>query len=185
MNQDNIAVVVGQGGYNDMGLIRSCGEAGMGVVVVSPTDSVMPIHKSRYVKKWIPCRIVDSLSLVRVIKSVKDEFPVSRIIVFPASDLCACIIDEVYDDLAGIAVVPHAGGFLRRLMDKAEMVRIADESGLDVPCSLRVDLRIDPCPVFGLPCIIKPLRSISGEKGNIAVCRTDNEFESTLKIYRE
>lgn len=185
MIPNKIALVIGQGGYNDMGLIRSCGEAGMGVVLISPQDMVIPIQKSRYVIKWIPCRISNSRELCGIIEKVREEYSSTSLFIYPASDLCACLIDESYNNLSQLATIPHANGSLRKLMDKAEMVRIAAESGLNVPASLRIDLRSNPSPKFDLPCIIKPLRSISGEKGDITICRSRDEYQSTLIRYQD
>ncbi|MDE6160495.1 MAG: ATP-grasp domain-containing protein [Muribaculaceae bacterium] len=185
MKGNKIAIVAGQGGYNDMGLVRSCGEAGMQVVLIVPEDTVIPIHKSRYVTECIRSAANDKERFINIVRDVYERHDGVRIVLFPASDLYACMIDDAWAALSHYALVPNAQGRLRQLMDKHIMTEIAESSGLCVPRSLKVDLSLVLCPEFGLPCIIKPLRSISGEKGDIRVCRTSDELSEAVEQYRK
>lgn len=185
MNEQTIAIVIGQGGYNDMGLIRSCGEAGMYVIAIIPQATVMPLHKSKYVKECIRESIADIETLFKVVCRISKNHPKQRIVLFPASDLSACLMDDAWESLSEFALTPNAGGRLRELMDKYTMGEIAMKSSLLVPRSIKVNLEVNRDPCFNLPCIIKPLRSIFGEKGDICICRTKSEYNKTLSLYHE
>lgn len=182
--QQILAVVLGYGGYNDMGLIRSGGEAGYEVALVSPSDSIMPIHKSRYVKYWLDSRAHTAAEVLNAINRIHADNPNRQLVVFPASDMFAVCLDEIREQVAEFAVVPNAKGNLRYLMDKANMVELAGKAGLNVPASHRYDLNVDT-PNFNGSCIIKPLRSISGDKGDITICRTPEALSRAIKHYRE
>lgn len=185
INQSSVVgVVIGHGGYNEMGLVRSCGEAGMSVAFVAPEDIIMPIYKSKYISKWYKTDIVDSQSLMDTVRTVAKDINGKKIVIFPASDLVAELIDRNFSALSELAIIPHAKGNLKSLMDKAEMVRIAKDAGLQVPYSVKFDLRENPSPHFPLPCIIKPLRSISGDKEDITICRDEQTFSDAITRYK-
>lgn len=186
MNQSRpLAIVIGQGRYNDMGLIRSCGVAGMEVIMIAPDGIIMPIHKSRYVKKWIKSLIGNSDELIRIVNEIIAENPGCQPVIFPASDTAACVIDEAHSHLEHLALIPHASGRMREVMDKAEMVRMAREANLRVPASVSVDLHTTITAPLGFPCIIKPLRSIAGDKGDITVCHTQAQYDSASAKYKD
>ena len=182
---NTIAVVAGNGGYNDIGLIRSCGEAGMRVVLISPDDAVMPIQKSRYVIEWINERLESSEQLKKILGYLAEKYG-DDIALFPASDKTALLFDVCQNELAQFTVVPGASGRLEMLMDKSVMVRIASECGMQVPASVRLDLSVDvDISSLNIPCIIKPLRSVAGDKGEIKVCRDCFTLKNAVDRYRE
>lgn len=166
-----------------MGLIRSCGEAGMTVVCVTPSITVMPIHKSKYVSEHITYENLTKNRIYEMVCSVVQNNQGKRIVVFPASDKASCLIDDMWKEYNGLAIVPHAQGNIRKIMDKAEMSTLAMKCGLSVPLFRKVNLRDEPEPLFDIPCIIKPLKSISGEKCDIAICRTIAEMRLTFQHY--
>ncbi len=181
--KSTIAVVIGQGGYNDMGLIRSCGEAGMKVILVAPANIVMPLQKSKYVIKWVRNLITTSKQLEALITQLSSEYD-SRLTLYPASDLAACLMDEYSVQAPENVVVPNAKGKLRHLMDKDVMGEIARNSNLTVPNSVKLNLKdTENDPPF-LPCIIKPLKSIAGDKGDITICRNKNIYQVAVNVYR-
>lgn len=181
--QSPIAVVIGQGGYNDIGLIRSCGEAGLKVVLVTPSDIIVPLNKSRYVVKWIENNISTEYELLDIINHVTQKFN-RDIIIFPASDKAAWFLDRCNDSFPKNVIVPNANGKLSTLMDKSMMVEIAEKCGLKVPFSKKLNIEnisefIPPV----LPCIIKPLRSIAGEKEDITICKDETDYMDALQKY--
>lgn len=178
-----LAVIIGQGGYNDMGLIRSCGEAGMRVVMVAPENIVMPLNRSRYVVKWIKEYVSNREQLRDILENIRSEYG-SKIIVYPASDLAACLVDEYSLESHLDVIVPNADGKLSSLMDKSVMVDIAQKSGLDVPESYKLNIQASEGNPPILPCIIKPLRSISGEKSDITICHDTATYHRAIDVYR-
>lgn len=178
-----LSVVIGRGGYNEMGLIRSCGEAGMEVVLVAPKDIVIPIYKSKYIKLWIDKDITNSQDLIETVEYIHNVFKQKRIVVFPASDLVSLLLDENYEKLSEYAIIPHSCGKLETLMDKANMAEIARKCSLMVPGSQRINLQNNYHPVIKYPCIVKPLRSVAGDKGDISICRNDAQFKEATQVY--
>ncbi len=181
--QKPIAVVIGNGGYNDIGQIRSCGEFGMDVIMIAPDGILMPINKSIYVKEWIKASIDNQQSLLSIIQNIASKYPNREIILYPATDLSACMIDNAYEKLSEFAIAPHANGNLRTLMDKSVMVEIAQKSNFNVPESVVLDLHEYTTSNLPIPCIIKPLRSIFGEKSAITICHDSESTQETLNRY--
>lgn len=175
-----VAIVIGQGGYNDLGLIRSCGEAKMDVILLSPEDSIMPIHKSRYVKQWIPTDTFDPESIKEEILKAIDYSDNKECILFPASDLAASVIDELYSNIPSSCIAPNAKGKLLNLMDKWRMAKIATQSGFSVPNTAHYNLSSDT-PSFKDNCIIKPAKSINGGKTVIKICKNQETFDKAIK----
>ena len=184
--QKPIAVVIGNGGYNDIGQIRSCGEFGMDVIMIAPEEILIPINKSIYVKEWIKSSIDNQNSLINITQSIASKYPNREIILYPATDLSACLIDKAYEKLSQFAIVPHANGNLSTLMDKSVMVEIAQKRNLNVPESIVLDLHEYKykAKTLPLPCIIKPLRSIFGEKSAITICHDSESIQTTLNNYK-
>ncbi|MDE6393224.1 MAG: ATP-grasp domain-containing protein [Muribaculaceae bacterium] len=179
-----VAIVIGRGGYNEMGLIRSCGEAGMDVLLIAPDNMIIPIYRSKYVKKWYSIDIHDSDSLTSTIETIKKDYPDRIMALYPATDLASALIDKNYVLLSGMAVIPHASGRLEILMDKSVMSKIAINADLKVPVTKKFNLGDSEKLDVSYPCIIKPYRSISGEKGDINICRDRESLESAVSIYK-
>ncbi len=180
MKLQSIAIVVGQGGYNDIGLIRSCGEADMDVVLICPKDIVVPINKSKYVIDWLSSTSVSETEVMHALDTCFDKYKGRTFAIYPAADSTALILDKNYKELSENAYVPHAFGELYRLMDKAEMVELASKAGLHVPKSISYELSQYSIPSYKNKCIIKPLRSVAGGKTVIQICRSENDFNEAL-----
>lgn len=178
-----IAVVIGGGGYNDMGLVRSCGEAGMDVILITPQNIIIPINKSKYVIEWIPSINQDKDFLIKTLNYLKSKFKDRKIIIFPASDKAALICDECYNIVDKNIVLPNTKGNLLHLMDKGTQVKIANKCNLLAPYSETFNLLENRYPHFNFPCIIKPKRSIFGEKGDITICNGLESYKETLDKY--
>lgn len=177
------AFILGNGGYNEIGLIRSCGESGMNVIILCPSDIVIPIYKSRYVTQWIATDDYTAIDLRNIILRILKDEPESRAVIFPATDKAVSMIDENYALLSQVAIVPNAKGNILRIMDKWEMVRLANKCNITVPASFRYNI-IENDPEIIIPCIIKPLRSTNGDKADITICRNAESFKSTIDHYR-
>jgi len=166
-----LAVVVGNGTYNDLGLIRSCGEARMPVVYIGVKNEVVPIHRSRYIVEFEAVEMTE-VSVVNALNRIVEKYKDMEMALFPASDSAAVFIDRNYIRLGGaFGFLPNAAGELDRLMNKACMVNIARQAGLWVPESKSYDLTSDKLDWHTFPCIVKPLRSIAGGKLGIRICK--------------
>ncbi len=178
-----VAVVIGIGSYNDLGVIRSCGEAGIGSVYVTPRiELVFPIQKSRYIKEW---RRIDfsEEAIVNEIARIGRKND-ADVVVFPTADVPDCIIDRNFGAFPPNVKLSGSGGNMSRLMDKSEMACTARESGLNVPETLVLERQEDiPGREIKYPVIVKPVRSIDGEKSDIRICRDAGELTAALTEY--
>lgn len=178
-----LAVVIGVGSYNDLGIIRSCGEAGIKSVYITPTQKqVIPIFKSKYVQKAIFNEITDD-NILRNLSDLREEYKEVVIVVFPASDNAVDILDRHYNHLPPHVYTSEAAGQIGTLMDKTCMADMASEAGLNIPETFEVRRSdYNPCVLhrFTFPIIIKPVRSIDGEKSDITVCCSAEEATKAI-----
>lgn len=180
MEQKYIAIVVGTGSYNDLGVIRSLGEKKIPVYYVTNKEHVFPIHKSRYIVQTIYCEMNEK-EFVSTIKSICTQQHAHGVI-FPTSDITALHLDRNYTSLKEYCSFSHAYGKLEQEMDKRQMVIRAETAELKVPASISADARELPDNI-NFPCIIKPLTSAFGEKSDITICYNNEELLSAAKIY--
>lgn len=180
---NTIAIIIGIGSYNDLGLIRSCGEAGIKSIYLIHRESiVVPIYKSKYV---IEHEFINIENLISILKSIEKKNQNHRFVVFPASDIASNIIDKNYHYFSTAFILPNAKGKLDIYMNKAIMADIAKECDLPVPECKSFNLAETPYPKFPLPCIIKPLLSISGEKADISICTDNSSLNSAIAKYQK
>lgn len=181
---NNIAVVAGTGSYNDLGMIRSLGEAKIPVIYLTNGNHVIPIHKSKYIKETIICNFNEE-GIVNSILNITKKHNCNAVL-FPTSDSAALIFDEKNKELQDTCIAPHANGNLRKLMDKGVMAELAVKCGINTPKSIRIQPYVNEIIDYNnisTPCIVKPLRSVSGEKADITVCYSEEELNSCLNSF--
>lgn len=195
----NIAIVVGSRGVNATGLIRSLGEAGISVYFASSFGS---IHS-----KWVSGRLKlsgDSEARVAELEDLAASYT-EKPVLFPSDDESAFFIDDNCERLKKFFHIPGAGGRLRRLADKRAMSAFAENAGLDVPKSVFVpltdnadavgavdvaeasDMASDDEIVGGLPpfpLIVKPYAAYAGDKGDIRICESAEQYAAALDAFR-
>lgn len=177
-----LAIVAGIGSYNDLGLIRSCGEAGIkSIYVVDRENLPVPIFKSKYVIEHI-CTKFECENIKRLILSLKEKYQ-KKIVVFPACDTIVEICDAIYQDLPPEVEVSHAKGRIPVLMDKAIMGKMAEKAGLKVPYTTIVTLPLssDTLDVVIFPAILKPVSSTEGGKADMSVVKNKDEMMQQLR----
>ena len=180
MERIYIAIVVGTGSYNDLGIIRSLGEKKIPVYYVTDKIHAYPIHKSRYIVKTSYCDMTEK-KLIETIKFICSECNAYGV-VFPTSDITALYLDRNYISLKEFCSFSHARGRLEHEMDKLQMVNRAGTAGLNVPFSISADAgNLPNCVNF--PCIVKPLASAFGEKSDIAMCNDFAELSIAAEAY--
>ena len=62
----------------------------------------------------------------------------SKPAIFTVDDYYNELLDEHYERFEKVAFIPHAKGRLKEVADKAEMSRLAKESGLNVPAFVKI-----------------------------------------------
>lgn len=181
-NMQHLPVVIGNGSYNDLGVIRSLGERRIKSVYLTDGDSVIPIQKSRYLLETVTSSLEHGLC--EALEQIHARRH-ARLVLYPTSDSVAARLDQQHSSLSSLAVVPHAHGQLLGLMDKSRQASLAKASGFDVPACQSFDLRDDSPISFPFPCIVKPRLSVLGRKEHIAVCRHADELQAVLGVYRQ
>jgi len=170
-NISNYAVVVGDAHFNSLGLIRSLGEKGIGSVFIN-IDSDGSAEHSKYTLKTVHVGSTDEIAdAVKTVVESRGGKPA----LFPASDAAAIALDAAYGSLSKLAFCPGLSGKAEFYMDKAEMCRVAEECGFTEPETRAMDITSENkarLAAFGLPFIIKPLKSVDGQKTDITICKT-------------
>lgn len=180
-----LAVVFGPSTYHTLGVVRSCGECGLPVVLLLTTEEQsVRICRSRYVveSKNIEC---NSASIIEEIAGIKNRYSQVNIGIIPTGDAEALILDGIDGHIAADVSVPGAGGNMEYLMDKYNMVLLAKACGLMVPESRVFDLRHNEWEKpQSFPVILKPRASVLGRKADIAVCYDIQEYDSACQRFR-
>jgi predicted ATP-grasp superfamily ATP-dependent carboligase len=141
MKQRKVAIVIGGGNYNELGLIRSCGETGMKVIFLSTPNKVKPVYKSRYVDDFIEYDGSED-SLLALLTRTVDAYA-EDIYLYPATDKAAKYIDSNYSRLSKRLHVPNAHGKIELLMDKEYQCELAVKAGIQTPSFRKVELNGD------------------------------------------
>lgn len=192
IEEDKKITVIGPDHHNTLGIIRSLGECGLfpdGLIVTDKNKSF--VSKSKYLHR---CLLV-SKNEQEVIESLlkKKTIADKKIILIPTDDYSVEIIDKHLEVLSPFYIIPNIDfteGSIVRLMDKDVMNRVAIEEGFLVPkgASLKVpdDLHLLNEKLenegFTFPLIVKPLRSVAGNKDAIEIVYSLTELEGFLKM---
>lgn len=169
-------LVFGGNHHNTLGVLRSLGRRGIrpDLLLVDP-DRQGYVAKSRYINELYVCETYpNALDWLKEGYRHKGE----KTVVICTSDHAICIIDENSHSLSSRYVLPGSilHGQISKYMDKQLMAKLAVEVGLRVPHSYNAEGGVLPKEV-GLPCIVKPLRSVEGTKGDIVVCYNKSDVE--------
>ncbi len=183
-SRHKVAVIIGIGAYNDLGVVRSCGEAGMKVVLLAPGSMIVPIYRSRHVDLWLDTNTCSEKDLFCALEIVSERYKGKELVLFPTGDSQAVVINRNKVSLSKKFKVPGIGGDMEKVMDKLEMSRIAKNSGMKVPHTELHHTSQVSASQLSYPCIIKPAASILGVKSDIAICRTVEQGADALNLFR-
>lgn len=176
---NSIAIIIGIGSYNDIGLIRSCGEAKMKSIYLIHRDSiVVPIYKSKYV---IEHNFIDLTNLNDIFKHYELKYPETKFLVLPASDEAVVAVDNLNQKFSNLFITPYAQADIEHLMDKKEMGLMAKDTGLRVPSTgiIEFNQKVE-VPLYLFPIILKPIQSTKGGKSDICICHDDGELSTAI-----
>lgn len=185
----NNIIVFGKNSYNTLGVVRSLGEKNIPFfLLLLSSKEINYLRASRYVKKYKKVKtIAEGLEYI-----TSNELTINskKTIIIPTNDNIASELDRNYDLLHHKYIFPNVGeqGGINRFMDKYLMTENAIKSGLNAPVTIEYilgDIIPDNIP---FPCIVKPLKSIEGNKKEIRICKTilqlQDYFESPLLTTR-
>lgn len=178
-NIKDYAIVIGDWHFNTLGMVRSLGEQGVMSVYINMSDWGYA-EKSKYTLKTYHAHTQEDV-LNAILDAVKTFG--GRPAIFPGSDISALYVDNCYNQLKDICFCPGFEGKAEYYMDKYNMSMLAKEAGFNIPESAVIEINepgFAEMRKFGLPCIIKPLKSVDGKKADIIVCKTNEDLENAI-----
>lgn len=178
-------IIFGAGNYNSLGVLHAMVEAGVECFILN-------VGKS---KDWKNGNIIGHSRYARHIKEVVTPlegiewlmdnyylFPPNTII-YPTGDKEEMALDSNYVGLAKHFIFPGCSitGRVTQLMDKKLQMEMATKAGLRILKS-----QYSNSPDFSwinvsYPCMVKPLNSTAGSKGDMKVCENEKELKKALK----
>jgi len=185
----NKIVVIGKNHHNALGIIRSLGEYGFELYFICLDMEKSFVRKSKYIKEsWC---IEDDFELFALLKS-KFIYK-NNTILMPADDFATSILDSNLEELSKNFILPNINSQnneINRIMNKTVMNEIAKRHSFNVPKDFHFDLEDekafnDILKNLKFPYIIKPLKSIEGEKTNILIVQNSEEFKASIQTLRK
>lgn len=173
-----VVIVFGNDHTNSVGVIQSLGQAGYKSIGLLFGGRSNFVSSSKYTKGVITAKGAQEC-IEKLLKNIPTNNGKTPIIA--CCDTAALVLEQNADRLKEYFVFEYATNYsLEYLSKKENQVRLATESGFNVPKSwnLRDSKRI-PIDIT-YPCILKPLVSCEGAKSDIRVCKTREELEKNL-----
>ena len=171
-------IVFGNDHTNSVGVIQSLGKAGYkSIGLLFGTKSGF-ISSSKYTIGLITAKDAQTC-IDKLLKNIPSNDGKTPIIA--CCDTAALVLERNAERLKEHFLFEYAtGSSLEYLAKKENQVRLATESGFNVPKSWNLrDTKEIPNDIT-YPCIIKPLVSCEGAKSDIRVCRTKADLEKNL-----
>lgn len=188
-------IVSGRNYGSNLCIARAIGKAGYEVEVLrifhrkpkmrQLLKKLIPDAYSKYIKAFWTCTYGGkSLRVVNKLISLAD--PDRKILIVPADDLVACIIDDYYYELGRHFVLPNVSeksGEINRLMSKSVQKELAIKAGLPVvkSCIIKTEAgKFDIPDTVDYPCFIKPNISKNGSKTKMRRCDSRQELWNAI-----
>ena len=185
-------IVTGRNYGSNLCIARALGQAGYEVEILrifhrkpkfrSVFKKMKPEAYSSYVKAFWTC--VYGGKSRRVINKLKQIADLdNKMLIVPADDLMACIIDDYLDELSEFYVLPNVDnkeGQINYLMSKDAQKELAFKAGLPAlkSCVIKtVNGEFEIPDTVTYPCFIKPNISKNGSKTKMRKC--DSKIELT------
>lgn len=191
-------MVSGRNYSSNLCMARSLGEAGYEVEIlrifqVRPKKKdlmkmLKPDAYSKYVKAYHVC--VSKRRSKRIVKRLINLADLdNKMLLIPADDLVANIVDEYMDVLGDYYIMPNIDDTpdeINRLMSKEVQKELAAEAGLPVlnSCVIKTkggNFEIPDSVTY--PCFIKPNVSRNSSKSRMKKCESKEDLTETLKEF--
>lgn len=177
-------IIFGEGNYHTLGVLHCMASKGIDVylLLVGSGKRLLEadiVEFSKYAR-YGHCVHTNEEGLNWLLEHQTD-FPKGSVL-FPTSDWMENLLDCHYDALSTHFVFPNCGkqGEVTRLMDKNLQNIIAEQHGIrtlrgiytsDIACNLDEVV---------YPCMVKPLVSVNGSKGDMCVCGNRQELDDAI-----
>lgn len=189
-------LVTGRNYCTNLSIARSLGEAGYSVEVLRIFQTkpkrnniikryLRPDAYSKYIKAYYVCVSERrSRRIVRRLKRIADK--TNKMLLIPADDLMAYIIDDYLDELSDYYLLPninHRRGEVIKLMNKDIQKRLARDAGLPVANSWHIKTVNGEYEIptnISYPCFVKPNVSKNSSKSRMRKCESREELAMYL-----
>ncbi len=161
--------------------MRSFGEAGIRqILLLICQEDVCCVKDSKYLKQNNCYLLSDLNSCMSVLREIAIEE--TKQILITTFDSAAEWVDEREDILSEWFRTPCRGHQIGKLFNKDEQCNLARKCGFNVPLSIIYN-RYDDLnfKLLTFPLITKPLYSSKGSKGDIHICYTQEDLNSSLE----
>lgn len=183
---ENEIIIIGGNHHNMLGVIRALGEKGIySNIIVTHVEKYAYVTKSKYVKEFTIIsekeeEVLNSLEKYKVLNK--------KAVLIPTSDFAAYVIDKNLNMLKKYFYVPsikNKQGNIIKLMNKYNQYKLCINNKIGCLKSIEVNLNQEIITQgVNLPCIVKPLESIDGEKDDISICKNTDELNVTIKKFK-
>lgn len=173
----NNVLVIGANHHNTLGVIRMLGINGIfSNVIIINDNKYSYVTKSKFVNKAIIINEDEQKLLEEILKFSNIN---SNILLIPTSDFAASVIDKNFNLLSKNFILPsimNKEGYIDYYMDKNIQTELYDKFNIPHAKSKIISLKnIEPQNIK-YPIIIKPYKSVLGQKNDICVAKDANEM---------
>lgn len=177
-------ILFGEGNYNTLGVLHCMAAKGIEVFLLLVGSGKRILHGeiigySKYARYGHV--VHDEREGLKWILAHQEEFPQGTVI-YPTSDTAETLLDCHYNALISHFSFPHCGkqGEVTLLMEKDVQTAIAQQHSIRILKSLYTNAPDCDFDKIQYPCMVKPLISISGSKGDMRVCANRQELDDAL-----
>ena len=177
-------ILFGEGNYNTLGVLHCMAAKGVEVFLLLIGSGKRLLHGevlgySKYAHYG--CSVSTEQEGVEWLLAHQSEFPQATVI-YPTSDTAETLLDAHYDELSAHFHFPNCGkqGEVTRWMEKDVQTALAAQHGIRTLQSMYTNNADCDLNKVNYPCMVKPLISISGSKGDMRVCTNREELDEAL-----
>ena len=180
----HLHILFGHDHYNPLGVVRSLGEDGISpVVILISRGKPHLVNKSKYLGKLHWARSIEEGYQVLLSNYGNETL---KPFVYTCSDDSESFLDLHYNELIDHFYFFNAGeqGRITKIMEKEEMIKMAVESGIDIPKTEVV--RVGDLPkTLRYPILTKAVIStIANWKSNVHICKNEAELLEAYKTIK-
>lgn len=177
-------IIFGAGNYNSLGVLHAIAVAGIDCFILCTGKS----------KDWKNGNIIGHSRYARYVKEVESPlegvewlianrslFP-KQTVIYPTGDKEEIALDSHYEELSKHFIFPACSspGRVSQLMNKRIQTYLAMEAGLRILKSQYSNSDDFSFADVSYPCMVKPLNSTEGSKGDMKICENENDLKSAL-----
>lgn len=175
-------IVLGNDHTNSLGVVQCLGRSGFKPIVFVWGVKSGLVKKSKYCYSFYSSNNV--YECIELMKQLYGD-NIEKIPVIPCCDLAALALEQNNKTLKSSFIFGYSKLYtLQELAEKEVQVRIASKAGFNVPKTWNLEEKRYVPQGVTYPCLIKPLISSKGAKGDIYVCQSDTDLIEKLGLLK-